>query len=346
MTRLFCHWAFVLCISGYAFCGTVNQELEHAIIKGAKVLMKLHVVDDDGNPVAEAKVHVLLGMNFREKANFLNGYTSSRGQFMIEGKTTGNEVEITVSKDGYYRSNECICLITRPGSDKVINGKWQPFGEKRIVRLRKIRHPIHLIRCEKNMSVPETNVWMGLDLKLCDWVKPYGNAEESDLEVRVLWDGESPEHSRYCKTEVRFIKPMSGFYEVGNILESKMPFPYEANTNATYGANFEYYDRKNGQKMRKELVPNENRVLRVRCELTKDGRLKSANYCGLRCLEASPGMAGEKAVLGLESVFNPTPNDTNLEDDYIAQRTYKQIELEKRFERDRQKKSFWRRLIP
>ena len=62
------------------------------------------------------------------------------------------------------------------------------------------------------------------------------------------------------------------------------------------------------------------------------------DYCGLRCLEASPGMAGEKAVLSLESVFNPTPNDTNLEDMDIAQRTHKQIELDKRLEKERREK--------
>lgn len=62
------------------------------------------------------------------------------------------------------------------------------------------------------------------------------------------------------------------------------------------------------------------------------------DYCGLRCLEASPVMAGEKAVLSLESVFNPTPNDTNLEDMDIAQRTHKQIELDKRLEKERREK--------
>lgn len=323
---------------GICFGGNKDAEFEHAMVNGASVCIRLRVVGDDGEAVGDAKVNVLLGMNFRERANHVTGFTSADGEFVIKGITTGNEIEIQVSKDGYYRSNDALCLITRQGNAKVRDGKWQPWGEERKIRLRKIKNPIYLIRHEKTMYIPETNVWMGLDLSCGDWTEPFGKGKESDIEVRVLWDGKSPEYSRYCKTEARFVKPMSGFYELRNVMESKMPYPYEANSNATYGLNFEYYDRKNGAKMRTELLPNDNRVLRVRCEITKDGRLRCANYCGLRCLEASPGMAGEKAVLGLECVFNPTPNDTNLEDMDIAQRTYKQIELEKRLEKERREK--------
>ena len=42
--------------------------------------------------------------------------------------------------------------------------------------------------------------------------------------------------------------------------------------------------------------------------------------------------------VGLECVFNSTPNDSNLEDMDIAQRIYKQIELEKRLEKERREK--------
>jgi len=90
-----------------------------------------------------------------------------------------------------------------------------------------------------------------------------------------------------------------------------MPFPYEAQTNAVYRQIFEHYDRKDGRKLRESLRPNFTRVARVRCVVSEKGELLKANYCGLRCIEASPGDG--KAILGLTSVFNPTPNDTNLE---------------------------------
>lgn len=174
-----------------------------------------------------------------------------------------------------------------------------------------------------------------------DWVGPYGKGQERDLDVRIIWDGKSPEYSRFCKTEVRFVKAMSGAYVLPNITESEMSFPYEADTNAVYNAEFEYWDRKNGPRLRSSLLPNDSRVLRVRCVLSEDGRLISANYCGLRCLEASPGVTNGKAVLGFECVFNPKINDTNLEDAEVAKRVFRRQERDKLLEKKRQEKSVW-----
>ena len=69
-----------------------------------------------------------------------------------------------------------------------------------------------------------------------------------------------------------------------------------------------------------------------------DGRLLSANYSNLRCLEATPGNEGGKAVLGLECGFNPKANDINLEDAYLTRKSQlRKTEAEKA----RQARSGW-----
>jgi hypothetical protein len=68
--------------------------------------MILSAVDDYGSAVSNASVKVLMGMNFRENAYYINGTTDADGHFAIEGRTTGNEIEIEVVKEGYYRGHK------------------------------------------------------------------------------------------------------------------------------------------------------------------------------------------------------------------------------------------------
>ena len=66
---------------------------------GGDARIVLSIIGDDCQPVSNATVRVLMGMNFRERAYYINGVTSANGKFVIEGKTTGSEIEIDVPKD-------------------------------------------------------------------------------------------------------------------------------------------------------------------------------------------------------------------------------------------------------
>ena len=79
---------------------------------GGDARIVLSIIGDDGLPVSNATVRVLMGMNFRERAYYISGVTSANGKFVIEGKTTGNEIEIDVTKDGYYQTSEKLCFIS------------------------------------------------------------------------------------------------------------------------------------------------------------------------------------------------------------------------------------------
>ena len=139
---------------------------------GAQVQMKLRISNDAGVPVPYASVHVLMGMNFRESSYDIDGKADQNGLFVVEGKTTGNEVIIEVTKDRYYKSSQKICFITMGKEYEVKDGRWQPWGMSVPITLREIRAPVQLVVQKELYKIPTTNTLVGFDMALKDWVSP------------------------------------------------------------------------------------------------------------------------------------------------------------------------------
>ena len=74
-----------------------DPEWTRALKYGAKAKIELHVVDDDGIPVPNANVIVIMGMISR--SYLIEGETNTNGIFVIEGKTKGNSIEIRIEKE-------------------------------------------------------------------------------------------------------------------------------------------------------------------------------------------------------------------------------------------------------
>ena len=117
---------FVVVLTGTTVWGRlVDSDFQRAHLNGAKARVELSVHDECGAPVSGASVHVLMGMNYRLNSYNIDGKTDTNGVFVIEGKTTGNEIEIKVTKDGWYRSQKKLCFIAMGYEHAVKNGKWQ-----------------------------------------------------------------------------------------------------------------------------------------------------------------------------------------------------------------------------
>ena len=330
-------------LQSFTWIGGADGEHQRATSKGAKTKMELHVVDDEGVPVSDVNVETVFAMG----ADFQSGVfkTDAAGLVVVEGVTTGNTVELFLKKESYYSSHLKFCYLKFGENRKVKDGKWQPWRESRNVVLRKIVNPKPIQRHCGFVDVPQTNEWIGLDMACGDWVRPYGKGVVADLDLMVQWDGMQKPLSRNCFMQVRMNGVGCGGTFTNRVLESEFPYPHEAETNDMYEVrSFFWKERENGIRMKEQSFWNQlNFVTRSRCVVDESGRVKEANYGCIRELEVGPGDEG-RPVLGLHCVFNPTPNDTNLEDMDIAQRTYKQIELEKRFERERrekEKKTVW-----
>ena len=282
---------------------------------GADYRTVLRVVDDGGHIVSDAKVRVLMGMNFIKSSYFIEGTTDTNGLFTISGRTTGNEIVIDVTKDGYYGSRREHCLIAMGAEHEVRDGRWQPYGAEERMELRRIRHPADLVVKGIYIPVPMTNAWFGFNLEKATIVT--SNAQDrADIEFWVDWDGLPPPQSRHCTCFFRTVGDLSGGYNVEKVMESLQPYPYEASTNESYAVrSVHIVDRDENHEDGGGEVPFSPKsalVLRLRPKVDADGSLKEANYGLVRTLDVGPGWKGVSKVY-LSYIFNPTPNDTNLE---------------------------------
>ena len=117
-----------------------------------------------------------------------------------------------VEKEGYYGSKKKISYISMGKEHEVKDGKWQPYGAKEVIQLRKIRDPVSLCKLGfgAGREIPRTNLWIGVDMAQGDFVKSHGKGERADFEVMVEWDGRPPVDSGYCAAFIRFTDRLTG----------------------------------------------------------------------------------------------------------------------------------------
>ena len=302
-----------LTVAMSAFAHKKDPEYLKARRNGGELRMMVFAVDDDGNAVSNAVVNVLMGMNFREKAYFVNGITDSKGLFVIEGKTTGNEIEIVVTKDGFYNASKKLCLIKMGSEYEVRNGKWQPWGMVVELPMRKVVNPVKLLSLHDGIQVPATNTWIGFDMKKKDWIVSGSGGETPDFEVMVKWDGRPMATLEFAQMDIRFVGKGAGFYLADKTIGSAFTGVYNADTNNTFQTEFTCCARrKNGVFSDSGVPKGKLMVVRSRCKLDDKGNIIEANYSTIRTLFIEGGWNG-KAEAIVNYRFNPTPNDTNLE---------------------------------
>lgn len=297
-----------------ALSAEVTPEYLKAQKNGAVTNVRIKIVDDEDSPIADATVNVLMGMLNNAQSHWIRGVTDTNGVFGLEGKTCGNEIIITISKNGYYDSNRTLCYVDMRARHSVKDGKWQPWGKEERIVLRKIKNQIKMVHLSKNFSMPATNSFIGFDMKVADWVKPYGRGEYADFCIKYFGDGIPVPNYKQIGCVVAFTNCFCGAYIERKLMDSEFKTPYAAETNAHYLTSFEYIRKidSNGQMYRRELTDAEDLVARTRCVVDNEGRIVKCNYCRIGKVFFNTGRDGGGETL-LEYDFNPTPNDTNLE---------------------------------
>ena len=256
----------------------------------------------------------------RSKGRRVVKQTDTNGVCIAEEKTKG-VLEIDVSREGYYRSCDLVSFINMGHEHEVKSGKWQPWGMVKQITLLPVKKPQARIAGTPDWKrTKELKKWMGFDLMKYDFVKPYGNGIVSDVEVMFDWDGvwDLKDYSGMA-LKMRFKEKYAGGYYVAKIPGSEYVGIYHANTNEDYKAEFSYSERVIGRDKRGNVTGYERQsfdsskvlVVRSRCKLNEDGTLRSANYFQLCGIQFAGGKRG--AALKFLSIYNPTPNDTNLE---------------------------------
>ena len=302
--------------------------------KTALAQVRIKVVDQEGIVVPDAKIWGGFTCGSRmDDYVLVDGITNTNGEFVAQGKC--NEfLRVDVTKEGYYQSEIKVNFLRSKADPRVVDGKWQPYGEMRTVVLKKIRNPIRLRDPDARYryKYPESGEWVGFDLVRGDWVLPLGNGECTDVMIRYV--RESKPDGYFKSLDISFTNnPYAGAYLMSKDSYSEMDSVYEANTNAEYVGSFRYeFERTaKGNHVIRELGKDEYLVFRIRAKVDDEGELVSAHYG--RIMGELQYLERGGMVLG-PVYFNPTPNDTNLEDAETARKSrlgYKQsLEFERR----------------
>ena len=311
-----------------------NKEVWRALEIGAEFDVMFRVVDADGFPIANARCGGWMYMEHGQKhGNGYATYTDTNGCARVTGKC-GEWFSVVVRKDGYYKTSFDVRYPLEYVDTPILDGKWQPYGEIRTVVLKKIRNPIRLRdpNARYSFKYPESGKWTGFDLECCDWVPPLGGGKCADIMIRYI---RKPRPDGYFKSlDISFTNnPCAGAYVMDRESYSEMDSVYEANTNGEYvgSLRYEFERTAKGNHVISELGFGQYIVFRIRTKTDEEGNLISAHYG--RIMGALQYL--EKAGMIFGPVFyNPTPNDTNLEDAETARKSrlgYKQqIEFERR----------------
>lgn len=324
--------------ASYAVCDEV-WELAKALNVGSEAKMVLRIVDANGVPVSDAEVEFGFWNNHSQggfKNTFLRSDTN--GECIVSGRCNGSCVW-NVTKPGYYRSHSEWSLSDTSVSPKVVDGKWQPYGGVKKIVLKKIVAPVDLPSLEYTLiKCPVFDEWLGFDLECHSWVKPYGNGSHSDVLIKLHEEG-SGDIAFSASMDLCFTNnPFAGAYVLKKDADSEMKSIYHADTNATYQTKFLYslsVDA-NGVRKASELSEDSYLVFRTRTEVDKDGNLLSAHYGKIY------GKWGFYGGMRAEAFFfNPTPNDSNLEDARTAESSLRRQRQREKPPYKKKRKALW-----
>ena len=308
---------FMLCAIAMSCCmgnaaDRVDAAFKTALTEGAMLELRLSVRDEGGEPVPGAKIRITLADRVADHSQY--GMTDKNGFWQVSDKTTGDYIEFEVSADGFYASKKRLSYIEMGKEHKVIDGKWQPFGGVETIQMRKVANPRISCIGGRFQFTKDLGTWIGFDLEKGDFVRPYGNGEVSDLEVIVDWDGKwFPDYSG-MGVRIRFVAPYSGFYEASTHGESVFKGPYSADTQGRFSQEARFFEKVEADsgRVHRHFPKDKCWVVRSRCRVDEQGKLKSANYSVVHKVRFCGKKDGRGGLL-VEGAFNPTPNDANLE---------------------------------
>lgn len=282
-------------------------------VDGALADVQLMVVDDLGEPVKDARVSAVF-LTDVQNVDVVEGLSGSDGSFKASRNCIG-EMRIWVRKDGYYETvREGIRdFRIHDGETATRLHRWSDGTVTIPLVLKKVRSPVvlqsHFVQYR---NFPATNEVINLDLETLEWCPPYGQGKNRDVEL--VFDGKSHAggvNGFYGHLKFRMPHCVDGFYVAEIDSDSSFKYAYQALTNGVFRKSVELrhvYAYGKGVIESKKLHKGEYLIYRVRTQTNNLGQVTHAHY----------GRIGEgfSQVLGLtmRSGFNPTPNDTNLED--------------------------------
>ena len=306
------HFAFPLLLMA-AWPNSEEMLLLKSRTHGALAKECLHVVDQDGLPVAAANVWggLQTGDGYTDFIP-IRGTTNTNGDFVIQGKCT-NRIRCDITKDGYYDSE---FLSENYGyRHSLRDGKWQPYGSVRTVVMKKIMNPCKLHAFPLSIGgyqIPKFDEWLGFDFERTEWTPPYGNGRFADVLLRFSAMRKGLHEYRYVMDVSFTNNPCAGGYQKEVDKSSELGTTYIADSNAVYRTAFSYVKEQSpGAKRRWNVLDSDSYIVfRTRTRVDEHGNLVGAHYGKI----LGPWFSGKEYMTMSDGCFNPVENDVNIED--------------------------------
>ncbi len=275
-----------------------------------EVSSKITVVDEEGNPIEGAAVFFSY-VNFKNEEN-LTVKTSEKGIAESNGSAE-LRVNLQVSKEGYYDTRYHKSEGTSLSKDE---------NHDLAVILREVKNPIAMFAKKVEIEMPVLGKKIGFDLKVCDFLKPYGRGLTSDF---ALFAEKKFVNSKNYSTRlsVYFEGEYEGMYLDQKAQRGGVHFESDFKT-ARLGKLDDYKQEASFVASKSEgngYQGSTNEaiyLIRSRAIVNEDGELISCHYSKIRDginISRGAGLEQSMPILRFTYYFNPTPNDRNLEFD-------------------------------
>ncbi len=130
--------------------------------------IEIRAMDDDGNPIGGASAVISFMRSGNGNSKVYRGATGEDGVFSARDQIIiGAFVKVT--KPGFYES--------------VIESGFDDEDHKLDVIMRRIEAPVPLVVREVELAVPNTEVLIGFDFTIGDWVQPFGGGAIADFQI-------------------------------------------------------------------------------------------------------------------------------------------------------------------
>lgn len=288
----------------------------------AKAQATMRVVDQNGEPVSNAIIDGGFA-DYRtpsiEQGTPFSAQTDTNGCAVLNGKTSG-EFTYRVRKEGYYNTGgeyKEWMKLWRPPASNIKDGRWQPWNPTIEVKLKEIKNPIPMFVKSVRTDIPVEDKPIGFDLKIGDWVAPYGEGQKSDLKI-LLERGARSENNFECSLQVTFSNEGDGLqeYVASPVTMGSLKLPYSApQTGYISSWKREVYSKPDGSRKNLETRKDQNYVFRVQTVLDENNEVRSAIYGKISGDINFYGYIAAKVKLVFTYYLNPTSNDQNIEFD-------------------------------
>ena len=286
---------------------------------GNSMTVTAHVKEEDGSPATGVTVMVKTykgGQVSGREPKYISyeGCTDTNGSVTLKFENYSSHFNMQAYSDDHYMEyTNYVYVKSIQHADLSVTLTEHSKDISFTLRRKKNPIPMYVSSTPLEFKLPSPKGFWGFDLKVHDWIAPYGKGEVADFSIDYL--EESMTNGLFSCTGAVVFAGLNGAYVMKKNKSKAFWSVHEADTNAVYAQHFPFYyfpaeDGSRREYRHDTINEDEYLVLRTRVETDSFGNVKSANYSKIY----GPFLVG-RGLRFRESCFNPTPNDPNIEFD-------------------------------